>query len=272
MTIAGAVLKQQSSGNSESDEFGSSTSSESFDTSSSSNYVALSLLIPGLIFLVPSSIIVLAAPAMLVNIYAGKFWSTQALFYGIEGIPSIGEVERHLFGFNHGRLKWSIAGSTLSRHKISADGERIGLEPHPPKLAQEGDRADNLVFTLIDTYAMEVTAFRAARPPSAVIVCGQEGGMQRAALCSYDWKRNTFAREQVIRVKTTILDRMSRMDRFRFALKRPADSAVAQDLSWLGEKLRTPTHSAWKTDLALMPFMFVSYFFSASVLGRGLSS
>lgn len=171
--------------------------------------------------------LVLLVPAVMRDLYCGKFWSTQAMFIGIEGlIPDLGAVEARLFGFNHGRLRWSTAGSTLSRFRRNDAGE---CEPLPPSASQSLLFSKEYVFTLIDTYAMTATAFHAARPPSVVLVCGQEGGMQRAVLYSYDWKRATFAREAVIRVKTTVLERMFRVERFRFALWRRQDQAVANN-------------------------------------------
>ncbi|KAI1747016.1 hypothetical protein F4782DRAFT_522755 [Xylaria castorea] len=211
---------------------GSAFNSYSDSGSEFSSQAALALLIPGLIFLIPSAIITLLIPVMLLNIYHGKFWSTQAHFLGMEGIPSdIGEIERLLFGFNHGRLKWSTAASTLSRHSISKNGERVGLPPLKPDHRDDaiygkvGGTVDNeeTVFTLIDTYTMTAIPFCATRPPTAVLVCGREGGMQRAILCSYNWQQGTFVRETVIRVKTLVLDRMFRVDRFRFALGRRTD-------------------------------------------------
>lgn len=217
----------------------------------------LPFLILGIIIFVPSALVVLAAPALLMNIYRGKYWSTQALFIGMEGIPpEIGEIERRLFGFNHGRLRWSVAGSTLSRHTRSARGERVGLPPASGRSAPGGPET-GFLFTLVDTYAMTATAFRAARPPTALIVCGREGGMQRAALCSYDYRNNVFAREQVIRVPTTVLDRMSRMPRFRFALRRQG-GAGAEDQTGQHRSVEPGTLTLRQKDLALMPLMFVS--------------
>ncbi|KAI0175862.1 hypothetical protein GGR52DRAFT_538493 [Hypoxylon sp. FL1284] len=186
------------------------------------------LLAVGIVVLIPAIIITLLAPIMLWDLYRGKFWSTQALLIGMEGVPeNLGWVEKDLFGLDHGRLKWSVAGSTLSQHTTSKDGECVAQPPDlspPPPDFESGVEAvpaeREREFTLIDTYSMTATAFRAVRPPSALIVCGQEGGMQRAVLCSYDWQSATFAREAVVRVKTTVLDRLSRVDRFRFALRR----------------------------------------------------
>ena len=161
----------------------------------------------------------LAAPALILKIYGGKFWATQAMFVGMEGVPEdLGLIEEYLFTSNRGRLTWSVAGSTHSRHTL-VEGECVGLRPPLPDYAAAGG-SQLPTFTLIDTHTMTAMAFQAARPPTTVVICGQEGGMQRAALCSYDWKRNTFAREQVVRLKTTVLDRMFRMGRFRFSLNR----------------------------------------------------
>lgn len=241
----------------------------------------IGLLVAGLVFLIPSVIITLLIPVMLLDIYQGKFWSTQAHFLGIEGIPDdIGKIEQLLFGFNHGRLRWSIAGSTLSRNGVSENGERLGLQPlkseyrdnnADEKEAEAEKREDETVFTLIDTYAMTATAFCATRPPTTVIVCGHEGGMQRAILCSYDWQKATFVREAVIRVKTLVLDRMFRVDRFRFALGRSADDE-SRSIAAAAAAAAATTHAAgygsrynesrfwdrWKIDLALLPLMWVS--------------
>lgn len=281
MTVCGFVFKAQidkssaNAGDSETE----SSSSTSDSSSSTTDSALLPLIIIGLVILIPSLIIALLSPAMLLNIYGGKFWSTQALFIGMEGIPaSLGSVERHLFGFDHGRLKWSVAGSPLSRHALSPAGECVALPPSPPTRRAAAERARDggeRAFTVVDTYTMVATAFWAARPPTAVMVCGREGGMQRAVLCSYDWRRATFAREAVIRLHTTVLDRMFRMSRFRFALRRRADADAARD----GAAGRSPASNGYgyhglpeadsddhgamprvlrSRDLILLPFMWVS--------------
>lgn len=48
---------------------------------------------------------------------------------------------------------------------------------------------------------------------------GHEGGMRRAALCSYNHNTQTFHRETIVRMPTKILDRMDRVDQVRFSLK-----------------------------------------------------
>jgi hypothetical protein len=186
----------------------------------------------GGLFLGLGLLIILASPYLLLNLYRGKFWSTQAWFFGIEGYTPIGEIEERLFGHNHHRLKWSINGSTLSKHKSNEFGECV---PIPPIRTGKGAEADvqalieeqevrggtERLFMIVCTYTMTATLFWAERPPVAVLVCGREGGMQRAVLCSYDWKTQTYVRETVVRMKTMVLERMFRVDRFRFSLSRP---------------------------------------------------
>lgn len=73
---------------------------------------------------------------------------------------------------------------------------------------------------------MQVTLIQAARPPVALLICGSEGGMQRAIGCSYDWTTQTLYRETVMRLPTTVLDRMERVPRFKIGLTRPNPPAV----------------------------------------------
>lgn len=42
------------------------------------------------------------------------------------------------------------------------------------------------IFTLFDTYNLEVTTFEAVRPPNVLLFCGSERGKQQAVGCSYD--------------------------------------------------------------------------------------
>jgi hypothetical protein len=183
------------------------------------------------IFFLLAVAIILTSPYLLLTAYTGKFWGTQAWFFGIEGYVPIEIIERNLFGIALGRLKWSTNGSKLSEHHEAKDisalvGECEAVLPkipetHPHQTSQYPRPTHNgreRLFTLVDTYSMTVTLFRAARPPAAVMICGREGGMQRAVLCSYDWRTQTFCRETVLRMKTIVVEKMFRIDRFRFSL------------------------------------------------------
>ena len=175
------------------------------------------LLGAGLPVLIPCLITIPFLPTLVRRLYAGKLWATQAAFFGVQGIPDLSEVERCIFGFNQNRLTWSTHGSTLSNAKIDpTTGELLPVQPVDPS----ANSPHLKTFTLVDTFTLTATAFQAERLPVAAIICGQEGGMQRALLCSYDPVSRAFCKETVLRMKTTCLERMPRMDRFRFAMRR----------------------------------------------------
>lgn len=180
-------------------------------------FLAISSIVTGSCFA-----FLLASPYLLKDLFYGKFWSTQARFYGIEGYYEIAKLEEQLFGINHGRLRWSSNASLHSDLIRAEDGLNFeGKNPHIPERLPKRDAEGRFLFTLVDTYVMEVTAFYAERPPTVVMILGREGGMQRAALCSYDWRTQSFCREVVLRMKTVVLNRMSRVDKFRFMLQKP---------------------------------------------------
>jgi len=156
----------------------------------------------------------------------------QAALFGFEGYLNAPTVERAIFGGNFNRLSWSTNGSPLSRSYVNTHGERIGIDPttdatvrakvEAAKHATPANPSQTMrIFTLVDTYNMEMTLFEAARPPSCIFLCGAEGGMQRAVGCSYDFSSHTMYRETVLRMPTTSLNRMDRVARFRFGLRRP---------------------------------------------------
>ena len=184
-------------------------------------------IVPGVIFLLIWVSIVLLTPMLVRIVYGGKFHNVQARFFGIEGYLNPPTVERAIFGGAFGRLKWSVNGSPLSRSITNAQGEKIGIDPcrdantiekvERSKRAKPGDLR---IFTLVDTYNMEITLFEAVRPPTALFICGNEGGMQRAVACFYDWPTQTFHRETVLRVPTETLNRMHRVPRFKVGIVR----------------------------------------------------
>ncbi|OMP83144.1 hypothetical protein BK809_0004525 [Diplodia seriata] len=196
-----------------------------------------------------------AAPHLLRMLYSGKFWYSQPWFFGFEGYMDVETIESQIWGARLGRLEWSAFGSPLARHRRNEHGERIGVDPtSDPKVAAvveaaktaspneervsfartaclpPGVRCADLpsspqVFTLIDTRTMEVMLFQAIRPPVGILVCGSEGGMQRAVGVSYDWTTATCYRETVFRLDSTVHDKMDRVPRTKLGLKRPVTRA-----------------------------------------------
>jgi hypothetical protein len=186
----------------------------------------------GVFFLLISLAVILASPYLVRVIYSGKLWGTQAWFFGFEGYLDLATIESQIFGAYMGRLKWSPSGSSISKHIKNEFGECVGVDPTlDPRVRAMTEQALNSgygamrVFTLVDTYTLTVTMFLAIRPPVAVLLCGHEGGMQRAVMCSYDWSTQTLYRETVLRMETPILERMFRVNRFRFGLQRPLSDA-----------------------------------------------
>ncbi|KAI4206478.1 MAG: hypothetical protein LQ349_009930, partial [Xanthoria aureola] len=164
------------------------------------------------------------------KLYLGKVWNAQPWFFGIEGYAPLSEIETKLFGADLGRLSWSTTASSLSRHNLLNHNEFINYcEGQDPKTDPEihariqralrSTESQEKIFTLVDTYTMTATLFAAVKPPVAVLACGEEGGMQRALLCSYDWTNNTMYRETVLRIETPAYWRMSPIRRVRLGLQ-----------------------------------------------------
>lgn len=201
--------------------------------------------------LVLSSVIFFTSPYLTRLIYQTKVHDSQPFFFGMECYLNIHEIELLIFGSFEGRLQWSTASSPLSRHDLDRQGMKrdfhqettpeafedflksenmfSGLDPvacHDTtkqlveKAKTDSSHLGKKIFTLIDTYTMSVTLFEAVRPPVAVLICGAEGGMQRALLCSQDWTSGTLYRETVLRMETRVKDRMDTMARVRLGLKR----------------------------------------------------
>ena len=181
----------------------------------------------GAFFLTISLCLVLVSPYIIRLLYTGKMWGTQAWFFGFEGYMDISTIEKHIFGADLGYLKWSTNGSPLSIHIPNGYGECIGQDPtsnletaEKVRQAIDAPMGAERIFTLVDTNTLTVTLFSAVRPPVAVVLCGVEGGMQRALLCSYDWSTQTLFRESVLRMETIVLEKLQRVGRLRLGLSR----------------------------------------------------
>ncbi|KAL8697037.1 MAG: hypothetical protein Q9224_002501 [Gallowayella concinna] len=199
----------------------------------------------GGVFMGLSGVIVLLLPYLLRVIYCLPTRHSQPFFFGIQGYMDLYQLELLIFGSYEGRLTWSLASSPFSRHALDRRGMRTDFNLTNEKSMQEQnffagvdpvksdqeikglvqsakDRKfdDQKIFTLVDTYTMTATIFEAQHPPIAAIVCGAEGGMQRALLCSGDWTTGTLYREAVLRMETRVWDKMDTLARIRLGLRR----------------------------------------------------
>lgn len=141
----------------------------------------------------------------------------------MRGLADLSMIERSLVGLsvresNEGRLKWSACGSRQTSG--TKENESGYFKEVPPTALPERDEEGKRLFTIIDTYALEAIAFYADRPPTVGVICRRANGMQRAVLCSYDWTKQTFTQEVVLRMKTIVLNRMFMVDQCRVAFRR----------------------------------------------------
>ncbi|KAI9162814.1 hypothetical protein HJFPF1_04407 [Paramyrothecium foliicola] len=193
---------------------------------SSPLWVGLMLL--AVVVLVYSISVFFAAPWIIRQAYSGKLWEAQPWFFGFEGYMPIEDIEAKLLGSYQGRLSWShYASSPLSHHIVKDERWVIPRDPceHPEtrqlvERARHAEPGQSRVFTIVDTHSMTATLFEANRPPEVLLVCGSEGGMQRALGCSFEWTTSTFYKETVLRLETRVLERMDRIRRVRLGIRR----------------------------------------------------
>lgn len=124
---------------------------------------------------------------------------------GIEGFVRASAVEHYLWGFNHGFLE----DETPQIYMDSPDtNDAMSVSSEPGQFS----------FTLVDTQAHKVIHLNCDMPPVAILVCGEENEMHRALLCSYDWRTQTYHRQQVLRLDHLKLDKMRLIERVRLSL------------------------------------------------------
>ncbi|KAF2971876.1 hypothetical protein GQX73_g1642 [Xylaria multiplex] len=128
----------------------------------------------------------ICGPVSVRGLYGGQVLKS-AILVGFEGVMPINKLERLVLGNNDNRLTYEAASTYISTNWRDHD-RRVGKEPdwvkegHPWECGvPKGDR----LFTLVDTGPSTITIFSAERPPTVALLCGREGGMLRAVLCSW---------------------------------------------------------------------------------------
>ena len=169
-----------------------------------------SLTAAGVFVLLIGLALLIAAPWSVQLLYAGKIWGQSPWLIGIEGVLPIAKLEHLTFGSAIGRLSYAPSSSLLACKQAR---ERVGRGPlwieKPGSCAAPMLPKGQRFFTLLDTGSMTVSVFAAERPPSAALICGQEGGMLRVVLCHYERSTATMHKETVLRMETPMMDKAS---------------------------------------------------------------
>ena len=135
--------------------------------------IVLATFIPpiGIPLLLYAIVILGLSPWLLRIMYLGKFWGTQAWFFGFEGYMDLDAIERQIFGGRLGRMSWSVNASPLSRHYKNVNGECIGLDPtladptilamvEKAKRAMPGEqRVSNIPYIHLSEYSTPQASF-----------------------------------------------------------------------------------------------------------------
>ncbi|OBT61202.1 hypothetical protein VE03_08711 [Pseudogymnoascus sp. 23342-1-I1] len=133
--------------------------------------------------------------------FGGEVEEIQPWLVGFQGMIPIERLESLVFGNYAGRLNYTASSGLLcSRDTLTRKGVA-------PTLDMDAIPKGHQIFTLLDTGSLTVTIFSAPRPPTVALVCGSEGGMLRAVLCSYNPLTNALRKENVLRKERGMLGR-----------------------------------------------------------------
>lgn len=153
---------------------------------------------------------------------------------GFEGTMTLREIEKAIYGNFNGRLSYAPS-STIFSQNIRHHRFRMGVEPRdkygdplgPEHWEQQrkehGIPDTHRLFTIIDTGDMSVSVIAAERPPVVALICGREGGMLRALLCSWRFDKNCLYRECVIRMRSSLEDQAQPNDWLKVSLASQGD-------------------------------------------------
>ena len=151
------------------------------------------------------------SPRAVRRLYGGKVMKSSSYLIGFEGTMPIKDLETLVFGNDNGRLHYAPSSTPFCRD-IRNPLERRCDEPswikNPESIAhlEALAPAGHHIFTLVDTGELTVSIFSAERPPSVALLCGREGGMLRAVLCSWRFDNDCLYKETVVRMSSRVYD------------------------------------------------------------------
>lgn len=168
-----------------------------------------------------------AAPFSVRRLFGGKVEKSSPNLVGFEGVMPIHDLEKVIFGNADGRLTYAPSSTPFCalRHARHVR-ERKGYEPSWVKDASIRDErlrdvlpAGHHLFTLVDMGDLSVSIFSAERPPTVALLCGREGGMVRAALCSWRFENDCLYKETVMRFSSTVYEAATPKDWLKLCLQ-----------------------------------------------------
>ena len=160
-----------------------------------------------IIFVGVGLILACLAPHAVHRLFGGQVLESAPYLVGLEGTMPIKQLEKMIFGDSQGRLTYEPSSTPFDFD--NRDPElRIGREPDwirdsQPDQASPPIYPDHHIFTLVDTGNLTISIFQARKPPTVALICGAEGGMLRAVLCSWRFANDCLYKETVIRVQSS---------------------------------------------------------------------
>lgn len=187
-------------------------------------------------FLAVAVVLSVAAPFSIRRLFGGQLEKSAPNLVAFEGVLSLCKIEKTIFGSNNKRLSWSPSATPLCARKNARDmQERLGLEPTWAMDPNVELPPGHHLFTLVDTGDLTATIFLAERPPTVALLCGREGGMVRATLCSWRFENDCLYKETVIRVPSTVYEKATHKDWLKLCL-------ISQDQAkWRRARMRLAT-------------------------------
>lgn len=184
-------------------------------------------------FLLVIVVLSAAAPFSVRRLFGGQVEKSSPSLVAFEGVMPIAQVERIIFGNANDRLTYAPSATPLcalpgARHPRERKGKEPPWIQNPESLGGHVPPGHRL-FTLVDTGALTVSILLAERPPTVALLCGREGGMVRAVLCSWRFENDCLYKETVVRMPSTVYE-----------------SATAKD--WLKLCLQTQNHAGRKRE------------------------
>ena len=154
-----------------------------------------------------SSILALFAPYSVRRLFGGSVLEATARLVAFEGTMTRKHLEREIFGNFRHRLRYEPSSTPFCLYNRDPR-ERVGTEPawvrNPSESPKPAIPTGHKVFTMVDTGRLTISIFTAEKPPTVALLCGKEGGMLRAVLCSWDFRNDCLYKEAVMRMPSEV--------------------------------------------------------------------